>query len=77
MGEDDNDGRFPDESPVEVRYPRSKQEEHANRDSWPWLAGSIIEQCRPDEWLVCAQLAPSGTAVLWLIGRNDRIRVSG
>ncbi|MGH3186821.1 MAG: hypothetical protein ACRDOL_06085, partial [Streptosporangiaceae bacterium] len=25
--EDDNDGKFPDESPVEVRYPRSKQEE--------------------------------------------------
>ena len=22
----DNDGRFPDETPVDVRYPRSKQE---------------------------------------------------
>ncbi|HUK69079.1 MAG TPA: hypothetical protein VLW50_10070 [Streptosporangiaceae bacterium] len=27
--EEDNDGKFPDESPVEVRYPRSKQEEQA------------------------------------------------
>ncbi len=27
MPDEDNDGRFPDESPVEVRYPRSKQEE--------------------------------------------------
>ncbi len=27
--DEDNDGRFPDESPVEVRYPRSKQEEQA------------------------------------------------
>jgi hypothetical protein len=26
MHDEDNDGRFPDESPVEVRYPRSKQE---------------------------------------------------
>jgi hypothetical protein len=27
MPDEDNDGRFPDESPAEVRYPRSKQEE--------------------------------------------------
>jgi len=25
--DEDNDGRYPDESPVEVRYPHSKQEE--------------------------------------------------
>ena len=25
--DEDNDGSYPDESPVEVRYPRSKQEE--------------------------------------------------
>jgi hypothetical protein len=28
--DEDNDGRFPDESPVEVRYPRSKQEEQGD-----------------------------------------------
>ena len=27
--DEDNDGKFPDESPVEVRYPRSKQEEQS------------------------------------------------
>jgi len=27
--DEDNDGKFPDEGPVEVRYPRSKQEEQA------------------------------------------------
>jgi hypothetical protein len=48
--EDGNDGKFPDESLVEVRYPRSKQEEQADRDTWPWLPGSIVEQCGPDEW---------------------------
>ncbi len=53
MHDEDNDGRFPDESPVEVRYPRSKQEEHGDRERWPWLPGTIVEQCGPDEWYVC------------------------
>jgi len=68
-----NDGKFPDESPVEVRYPRSKQEEQADRGTWPWLPGSIVEQCGPDEWYVCIEVrdlavlhdgrrAPRGTA---------------
>jgi hypothetical protein len=29
--DEDNDGSYPDESPVEVRYPRSKQEEQSDR----------------------------------------------
>jgi hypothetical protein len=29
--DEDNDGRYPGESPVEIRYPRSKQEEQAQR----------------------------------------------
>ena len=53
--EDDNDGRFPDDSRVEVRYPRTRQEEHGDRAAWPWLPGSIIEQCGPDEWQVCVE----------------------
>jgi hypothetical protein len=67
-----NDGKFPDESPVEVRYPRSKQEEQADHDTWPWLPG-FIEQRGPDEWYVCVEVrelavladgrrAPRGTA---------------
>lgn len=58
----DNDGKFPDESPVEVRYPRSKQEEHGHRERWPWLPGTIVEQCGPDEWYVC--VVARGLAVL-------------
>src|ERR1039457_6404494 len=46
--DEDNDGRFPDESPVEVRYPRSKQEEQGDRSAWPWLPGSLLEPCGPD-----------------------------
>ena len=45
MHDEDNDGRFPDESPVEVRYPRSEQEEQGDRERWPWLPGTIVEQC--------------------------------
>jgi hypothetical protein len=71
---EDNDGRFPDESPVQVRYPRSKQEEQDDRKQW--LPGTIVEQCGPDEWYVCIEVrelavlrdgrrAPRGTA-----GRN-------
>ena len=70
---EDNDGKFPDESPVEVRYPRSKQEEQGDREQWPWLPGTIVEQCGPDEWYVCVEVgelavlrdgrrAPRGTA---------------
>ena len=70
----DNDGRFPDDSEVEVRYPRDKREEHGvDRAGWPWLPGSIVEQCGPDEWYVCIEVrelavlrddrrAPRGTA---------------
>ena len=63
---DDNDGRFPDEAPVLVRYPLhpgperqpgQSQEEHlailrAERETWPWLLGTIEQQCGPDEWLI-------------------------
>jgi hypothetical protein len=51
-----NDGRFPDDSPVEVRYPRTKQQEQGNRSVWPWPPGSILEQCGPDEWYVCVEV---------------------
>jgi hypothetical protein len=82
----DNDGRFPDESEVLVRYPLSpaperqrgqSDEEHlavlrAERATWPWLPGTIEQQCGPDEWLVTVgdrrlaeledrSLAPDGT----------------
>ena len=40
--EEDNDGRFPDDSAVLVRYPRDKPEEQADRSAWPWLPGSIL-----------------------------------
>ena len=53
--DEDNDGRFPDGSLVEVRYPRNRREELGDRSAWPWLPGSILGQCRPDEWHVCVE----------------------
>jgi hypothetical protein len=52
----DNDGRFPDDSPVEVRYPQTRHEEQGDRSAWTWLPGSILEQCGPDEWYVCVEV---------------------
>ncbi len=71
--DEDNDGRFPDESSVEVRYHRSKHEEQGDREQRPWLPETIVEQCGPDEWYVCIEVrepavlrdgrrAPRGTA---------------
>ena len=51
-----DDGKFPDDSPVEIRYPRTEQQEHGDRSAWPWLPGSILEQCGPDEWYVCIEV---------------------
>jgi hypothetical protein len=31
--DEDNDGRFPDDSAVEVRYPRDKQDEQGDRST--------------------------------------------
>ena len=48
----ENDGRFPDESPVLVRYPLDGPRSVSDRAEWPWLPGTIEQQCGPDEWLV-------------------------
>jgi hypothetical protein len=71
--DEDNDGRLPDGSAVAVRYPRDRQEEQGDRSAWPWLPGTILSQCGPDESYVCVQLralamlsdggsSPAGTA---------------
>ena len=50
--DEDNDGRFPDDSLVEVRYPLTGSEQQGDRLAWPWLPGAIPGQCGPDEWHV-------------------------
>lgn len=48
----DNDGRFPEDAPVLVRYPLTDAQT-ADREGWPWLPGTVLEQGGPDEWQVC------------------------
>jgi hypothetical protein len=62
---EDNDGRFPDQSEVLVRYPLTLTEQKpgqsdaerlaelaAERRTWPWLPGTVEHQCGPDEWKI-------------------------
>jgi hypothetical protein len=61
----ENDGTWPDEQAVEVRYPLTEWQrpegmsadetlaaQKAERETWPWLPGEIAGQCGPDEWEV-------------------------
>jgi hypothetical protein len=52
------DGRavaFADDTPVMVRYPRTPEQLWGDRAEWPWLPGTIMEQCGPDEWRVVVE----------------------
>jgi hypothetical protein len=57
----DNDGRFPNNTQVDVRYPRTPREEHGDRSAWPWLPGTILSQVGPDEWHIIVQPRELGT----------------
>ena len=46
------DDRYPDGSAVETRYPLTPEQEAGPRDAWPWLSGTVLSRCGPDEWLV-------------------------
>ena len=46
----DNDGRFPDDSEVLVRFPLDPAPEGRPRDTWPWVSGYVAGQCGPNEW---------------------------
>ena len=45
--DEDNDGRFPDESPVEIRYPRSELEEQGDRSQVALAAWGDCRTVRP------------------------------
>lgn len=47
----ENDGRFPDDAAVLVRFPLKDEQD---RESWEWLPGSILGQCHGNtgEWHV-------------------------
>ena len=46
---------FAEDVAVMVKFPRTKEEEQGDRSAWPWLPGTIVQQCGPDEWQVCVE----------------------
>jgi hypothetical protein len=43
-----NDGRYPDDTPVWTPYPLP--DSPTAYEDWPWLQGTVLGQCGPDEW---------------------------
>jgi hypothetical protein len=74
--DEENDGRFPDESPVEVRYPRSKEQERGDREQWPWLPGTIVEGAGPvtGDRVIRSAAVQRCLAVLVIPTAGDRYR---
>jgi hypothetical protein len=56
------DNLYPEDTPVMVRFPRTPEETQGDREQWPWLPGTIFEQCGPDEWTVCVEAPELATA---------------
>jgi len=54
----DNDGQFPDGSAVWTPYPLTEDDKNITTDyeDWPWLQGSVISQCGPDEWHIAIEV---------------------
>jgi hypothetical protein len=53
-------GSWREDDAVEVRYPLPGNE-RADRSSWPWLSGTILAVCGPDEWQVCVEVRELAT----------------
>jgi hypothetical protein len=62
----DNDGRFPEDSEVWTPYPLT--DDIQTYEEWPWLRGTVIGQCGPDEWhivLYIPELMEHGDGYDW------------
>jgi hypothetical protein len=53
-------GSWREDDAVEVRYPLPDSDRH-DRSSWPWLPGTILAVCGPDEWQVCVEVRELAT----------------
>jgi len=47
---------FPDETPVLGGSRATSREKRGSREAWPWLPGTVLQQCGPDEWQVCVEV---------------------
>ncbi len=50
-----SDGMLAEEVAVMVKFPRTKEEERGDRSRWPWLPGTIVQQCGSDEFQVVVE----------------------
>ena len=57
----DNDGRFPDDSPVWVWYPPDASTPCPPRETWAWLPGSVLEQSTSSEWQIVVEVRELAT----------------
>jgi hypothetical protein len=53
-------GSWHEDDSVEVRYPLPDSNQ-TDRSSWPWLPGTILAVCGPDEWQVCVEVQELAT----------------
>jgi hypothetical protein len=54
---------------VEVKFPLTPEQEHGDRNAWPWLPGWVAEVCGPNEWQIVVQ-APG-------LGRTEAGEIPG
>ena len=62
-----NDGRFPRDTHVWTPFPLPDSEMYWDQD-WPWLKGTVLGQCGPDEWHIAIdapELAEHGDGYEW------------
>jgi hypothetical protein len=59
-GEVTSTGSWREDDSVEVRYPLPGTEQ-SDRASWPWLPGTVLAVCGPDEWQVCVEVREVAT----------------
>jgi hypothetical protein len=52
---EDNDGTWPDGTPVLTCYPITDAEAEGDRASWPWLPAVVLSQRGPDEWTLVVE----------------------
>ena len=55
------DGRWPDGTAVPTPFPVTPEQGRGDRDAWPWLPGTVIGQCGPDEWDVMVEVRELAT----------------
>lgn len=48
----ENDGRFPDGTPVRTPYPAPGMTHETPREAWPWMNAVIEAQGAEDEWVL-------------------------